>query len=212
MKTPAQIFAHLLKQGPTPQQLAAWMADAAEIESRVAGTEMEFYIGQKAGPQRAGVLSSLGLVAKSLRLLPTREEAEGKVWTATDWAAERNGWVFITSRPSERVALRPLHSLWIDLLILRLLSKPEAGQKKVWFVIDELASLQRLPQLHTAITENRKSGNPIVLGFQGKAQVDYIYDRLAEVNDVAACNEDLHEDFRAERGRMGVEGHRQRRD
>ena len=180
-ETPAQIFAHLLKQGPTPQQLAAWMADAAEIESRVKGTEMEFYIGEKAGPQRAGVLSSLGLVAKSLRLLPSREQTEGKMWTATDWAAERKGWVFITSRPSERVALRPLHSLWIDLLILRLLSKPEPNQKKVWFVIDELASLQRLPQLHTAITENRKSGNPIVLGFQGKAQVDYIYDRLAEV-------------------------------
>ena len=180
-ETPAQIFAHLLKQGPTPQQLAAWMADAAEIESRVAGTEMEFYIGQKAGPQRAGVLSSLGLVAKSLRLLPTREETEGKVWSATDWAAERKGWVFITSRPSERVALRPLHSLWIDLLILRLLSKPEAGQKKVWFVIDFFFIVKWITEIYTAITENRKSGNPIVLGFQGKAQVDYIYDRLAEV-------------------------------
>jgi hypothetical protein len=43
----------------------------------------------------------------------------------------------------------------------------------VWFVIDELASLQKLPQLHTAITEARKSRNPVVLGFQGKAQLEY---------------------------------------
>jgi type IV secretory pathway TraG/TraD family ATPase VirD4 len=47
--------------------------------------------------------------------------------------------------------------------------------------LDELASLQRLPQLHTAITENRKSRNPLVLGFQGKAQLEVIYGHLAEV-------------------------------
>ena len=54
-------------------------------------------------------------------------------------------------------------------------------QKRAWFVIDELASLQRLPQLHTAITENRKSNNPVILGFQGKAQLEYLYGHLAEV-------------------------------
>ncbi len=51
----------------------------------------------------------------------------------------------------------------------------------MWFVLDELASLQRLPQLHTAITENRKSKNPLVLGFQGKAQLEVIYGHMAEV-------------------------------
>ena len=42
-------------------------------------------------------------------------------------------------------------------------------------MLDELASLQRLPQLHTAITENRKSGNPVVLGFQGRSQLETRY-------------------------------------
>jgi hypothetical protein len=61
------------------------------------------------------------------------------------------------------------------------LTAPQQNQKPVWFVLDELASLQRLPQLHTAITENRKSRNPLVLGFQGKAQLEVIYGHLAEV-------------------------------
>jgi type IV secretory pathway TraG/TraD family ATPase VirD4 len=61
------------------------------------------------------------------------------------------------------------------------LNEPTAAQKRVWFVIDELASLQKLPQLHTAITEARKSNNPVVLGFQGKAQLEYLYGHLAEV-------------------------------
>ena len=48
-------------------------------------------------------------------------------------------------------------------------------------MIDELASLQRLPQFHTALTKGRKSDNPIVFGYQGKAQLEVIYGHLAEV-------------------------------
>ncbi|MGI4755882.1 MAG: type IV secretion system DNA-binding domain-containing protein, partial [Janthinobacterium lividum] len=180
-QTPAQIFAHLLKYGPTPHQLADWLASDKELLAKVEGTEMAFYIDQNAGPQRAGVLSSLGIVAKSFRLLPTKKEAQGE-WNARSWSKTRKGWVFITSRPTERNTLRPLHSLWIDLLVMRLMNEPAPNQKTVWFVIDELASLQRLPQLHTALTEARKSKNPMVLGFQGRAQLQAIYgDKLAEV-------------------------------
>ncbi len=48
-------------------------------------------------------------------------------------------------------------------------------------MIDELASLQRLPQFHTALTKGRKSNNPIIFGYQGKAQLEVIYGHLAEV-------------------------------
>ena len=180
-KTPQKIFAHLLRTGPTPRQLADWMANPAEIDKQVRGTEMATMIAKDSPPQRNGVLSSLGLVADSLRMLPTLEDAKGRRWCATEWAETRRGWIFITSRPTERDALQPLHSLWIDWLVLRLLSAPKEHQTPVWFVLDELASLQRLPQLHTAITENRKSKNPLVLGFQGKAQLENIYGHIAEV-------------------------------
>jgi hypothetical protein len=178
--TPAQIFAHLLKLGPTPHQLAAWMASDTELLKRVQGTEMAFYIDRKAGPQRAGVLSSLGLVAKGFRLLPEKDD-DRPLWTARTWAKKRQGWIFITSQTEVRDALRPLQSLWIDLLVMRLLTVPHPEQRPVWFVIDELASLQKLPQLHTAVCESRKSLNPLVLGFQGKAQLEVTYGHLAEV-------------------------------
>jgi type IV secretory pathway TraG/TraD family ATPase VirD4 len=79
-----------------------------------------------------------------------------------------------------RERMRPLISLWLDLLVLRLMNEGIGGPRKTWFVLDELASLQRLPQLTTAITENRKSNNPMVLGFQGKAQVESLYGHVAE--------------------------------
>jgi type IV secretory pathway TraG/TraD family ATPase VirD4 len=180
VETPQKIFAHLLTFGPSPQELVTWMANPDEIDRRVQGTEMAMMIAKGAQQQRNGVLASLGLIADSLRMLPRKEHAL-RSWSATEWAKERQGWIFITSQPSEREALRPLHSLWIDLLVLRLLNAPTEDQHPVWFVLDELASLQRLPQLHTAITENRKSRNPLVLGFQGKAQLEVIYGHIAEV-------------------------------
>jgi type IV secretory pathway TraG/TraD family ATPase VirD4 len=180
IESPQKIFAFLMAYGPTPDELVQWMSNPDEIDRRLKGTEHAHLIDPKAHQQRAGVLGSLGLVADSLRLLPKRSEGNG-AWTATEWAEKRQGWIFLTSLPAEREALRPLQSLWIDWLVLRLLNEPTKEQKRVWFVIDELASLQKLPQLHTAITESRKSRNPVVLGFQGKAQLEYLYGHLAEV-------------------------------
>lgn len=180
IESPQKIFAFLMAYGPTPEQLVEWMSNPAEIDHRLRGTEHAHLIDPHAHQQRAGVLASLGLVADSLRLLPKKGQGNG-AWTATEWAEKRQGWIFLTSLPAEREALRPLQSLWIDWLVLRLLNEPTEAQKRVWFVIDELASLQKLPQLHTAITEARKSRNPVVLGFQGKAQLEYLYGHLAEV-------------------------------
>lgn len=179
VEAPQKIFAHLLTYLPTPVELVQWMSDPAEIDRRVKGTEYWALIDPKAPQQRTGVLGSLNMSADSFRLLPKENETTSK-WTATQWAETRRGWIFITSRPTMREALRPLISLWIDTLVLRLLNEPMPAQKPVWFVIDELASLQRLPQLHTAITENRKSQNPVILGFQGRSQMEARYGEDAE--------------------------------
>jgi type IV secretory pathway TraG/TraD family ATPase VirD4 len=66
----------------------------------------------------------------------------------------------------------PLRSAWLDLLILRMMKPCVNPAKPVWFVLDELASLNKLPQLHTAVTESRKYGNPVVLGFRGRSQLE----------------------------------------
>jgi hypothetical protein len=88
--------------------------------------------------------------------------------------------LFLTSTPQTRTRLIPLTSLWLDLLVLRLMTVERPHPRPVWFILDELASLQRLPQLHTAMTENRKSQNPVVLGFQGRSQLETRYGHDAE--------------------------------
>ena len=175
---PRKIFAYLCTFGPSPAQLVTWMSNPAMIEKKVQGTEMQELIDAYAPAQRSGVLSALGMVANAFRYLPPVEKTTSK-WTAKAWERERKGWIFITSFPSYLQPLRPLISVWFDWLVMRLLNEPEPHHHSTWFVIDELADLHKLPVLHMALTQNRKWGNPIVLGFQNPAQIEAHYGKEA---------------------------------
>ncbi|MGE3511201.1 MAG: type IV secretion system DNA-binding domain-containing protein [Vicinamibacterales bacterium] len=179
-EAPRRIFAHLLTLRPTPEDLAYWLCHEDEIDRRLAGTAYAAMIDRQAPAQRSGVLASLNMVADTLKLLP-READTTRRWSASAWAdAWPHGWLFLTSTPETRPRLVPLTSLWLDTLVLRLMNQGRPRPHPTWFVLDELASLQRLPQLHTAITENRKSNNPVVLGFQGRSQLETRYGHDAE--------------------------------
>ncbi|MEO7272535.1 MAG: type IV secretion system DNA-binding domain-containing protein [Vicinamibacterales bacterium] len=117
-----------------------------------------------------GVLALLNMGADALQLLPT-ETSTSQRWSATAWSTTRPGWLFFTSTPETRARLVPLLSLWLYTLVVRLMNQNQPTSRRTWFVIDELASLQRLPQLHTAMTEARKSNSPLVIGFQGRSQL-----------------------------------------
>ena len=176
---PRRILAHLLRQRPQVHDLLAWMSNPGEIARRVQGTPQAALVDDGAPAQRAGVLSSLNLVADSLELLPPVTPGELS-FSTSEWRSSRTRWVFLASSPAYRAKLLPLHSVWLDLFILRMMEPCANAVQPVWFVLDELASLNKLPQLHTAVTENRKYGNPVVMGLQGRSQMEKRYGQDAE--------------------------------
>ena len=174
------IFAYLVtRYKPTPELLTYWMGHFEEIDQRLEGTALAPFVAPTAGGQRAAVQSTFNQVAPAFRLLPMEQKGQGR-WSAATWAHERAGWLFLPSRHEIRESLRPLVSLWLDSLLLRLMTSAEGGARPVWIILDELASLQRLPQLPTAITEARKANLRLVLGFQGRTQLEARYGIEAE--------------------------------
>ena len=176
---PRRVFSFLMRRQPSPQQLIAWMSNSDQIEAMAKGTPYASFLDPGAPAQRGGVLSSFNMIAESLELLPSQDGARA-VYSSGLWNAERRQWIFLTSSPASRQKILPLHSAWLDMLILRTMAPAIHGSKPVWFVLDEVASLNKLPQLHTAVTEARKSGNPVVLGFQGRSQIEKRYGKDAE--------------------------------
>jgi type IV secretory pathway TraG/TraD family ATPase VirD4 len=188
-KHPRAIFAYLLSRynryncpedPATCASLARWLATPREeITPRLEGTRHAVSTDANAKDQSQGLWATLGEVATPLAMMPPFDECR-REWTVRDWADTRQGWIFITSTPDTLDALRPLQSCWLDMLILKLQS-PSQSKTRAWMILDELAALNQLPQLKSALTRQRKYDNPIVLGFQGMAQIADAYgDKKAE--------------------------------
>ncbi len=60
---PRRVLAHLLKRKPQPRDLLRWMSDPEQIAFMVRGTPLAALLDPGAPAQRAGVLSSLNMVA-----------------------------------------------------------------------------------------------------------------------------------------------------
>jgi type IV secretory pathway TraG/TraD family ATPase VirD4 len=175
IEAPRRVFARLLSFKPTAADIAQWLQTPAEIDRRLAGTELASMIDASAPSQRAGVLASLSMVGESFQLIPDRAETKG-TWSAYEWAQHRKGWLFLTSTPQTLDRLRPLISVWFDLLLMRLL----AGGSPVWVILDELPTLNKLPKLPEALAVARKPNVRLVIGLQGRAQLEARYDKEAE--------------------------------
>jgi type IV secretory pathway TraG/TraD family ATPase VirD4 len=185
-KHPRAIFAYLIsrysafnapKDPATCAALGFWLTHPrTEVARRISGTEHAVSTDDRARDQAQGLWATLGEIAKPLRMMPqTRDDR--RVFTVREWSQERQGWIFMTSTPDTVDALLPLHSAVMDLLILKN-QAPTAATKTsatVWYIIDEAATLQKLPQLESGTTKQRASGNPIVLGFHDMAQLKKRY-------------------------------------
>jgi type IV conjugative transfer system coupling protein TraD len=94
-----------------------------------------------------------------------------------DWIEKKDddSWLFLSCKLGERAALNPLISTWSSIAIRSLLQMEPDINRRVWFVIDELPSLQKLKDLETLLTEGRKFGACGLLALQSPAQLESIY-------------------------------------
>jgi len=73
---PRRILAHLLKWKSQPRDILRMMSNPSNIESAIKGTPLAPLLDPAAPAQRAGVLSSLNMVADSFELLPEGQTSE----------------------------------------------------------------------------------------------------------------------------------------
>lgn len=96
-----------------------------------------------------------------------------------DWISckEKDSWLFLHCTPSQRTAVRPLLSTWLSSAIKGLLALEPDLSRRIWFIIDELPSLQKVKNIETLLTEGRKYGGCGILSLQSPSQLESIYGR-----------------------------------
>lgn len=92
------------------------------------------------------------------------------------WLENNNsGFIFIANNPDAEATLRPVISLFIDLLMRRLLALSDDRDRRIFFFLDELGTLQKLTSITKLITLSRSKGGCAWLGIQDIGQIDEVY-------------------------------------
>jgi type IV secretory pathway TraG/TraD family ATPase VirD4 len=82
--------------------------------------------------------------------------------------------LFIPYAAPQIAALRSIIAAWVRLAIFEAMANAE-GDRRLWFVVDELDSLGAIDGLKDALARLRKFGGRCVLAFQSIAQVSSTY-------------------------------------
>lgn len=112
-------------------------------------------------------------------------------FSITDWVREGKGFLFISSYSDIRDTLKPLISLFLDQLSMRLLALPECPSRKTFFILEELWTLQKMPSLLDLVTQSRSKCGALILSVQEIAQLEAIYGRSGAKTIFNNCGSQL---------------------
>lgn len=122
----------------------------------------------------ASIMSVLLANIKPLRFLSDNSNNGQKFSLKQHFASIRNGskaWLFLAAKPSHRNLTLPLLACLAELSMSRLMEIGINKDRRLWFIIDELPSLGKLPVLSQMLSEGRKYGACILAGMQSLNQL-----------------------------------------
>jgi len=141
------------------------------------GTVAEPLVSDSVEKMALSIKSTLATYCKSLLYL--KEENSEALFSIKRWlqSEQSDGWIFISSNAEKLEALKPLISVWLDVAARGMLSLEPSFKRRIWFLIDELASLHRLSSLSLLLSQGRKYGVCTATAFQDIHQLRAIYGR-----------------------------------
>ena len=147
-----------------------------ELKKRIGNTVVASLLDPSIEKTALSVRASL---ATHLRIFDHLDETNEGLSFINFMKDDHKNWIFLSCQTDQRAFLRPLFSLWLSLIIKGIMKRCEHNGSRTWIIIDELASLNRLPSLMTGLSEIRKYGGCFVLGFQDISQIEEIYGHSA---------------------------------
>lgn len=125
-------------------------------------------IAKTAGSIRANLIAEL----RFLEFL--RDDAEPfsiRHWVKT----AESGFVFLTGDAEHAAATRNVISTLFEVAANSLMTCDEANDPQVWFMMDEVPTLNKMPFLAKSLAEIRQFGGAFVVGYQVYSQLEDIY-------------------------------------
>ncbi|PEQ10783.1 conjugal transfer protein TraD [Novosphingobium sp. PC22D] len=150
-------------------------ADLAKVHAMMRGTIADPLTAPEAARMAESIRAVFNVNAKALKLL----SREGRTFSMRDWIAEGDetagSFVFISARYVDMSVCSQLLTLWLDTAMNTLMALDRSSELRLWFFIDELGALHRLPALEKGLQTARNYGGAIVTGIHAYAKLKEVY-------------------------------------
>ncbi|RMB09043.1 type IV secretion system DNA-binding domain-containing protein [Eilatimonas milleporae] len=162
---------------PSIEDLLYWtlQSKAEDVVDFLEGTEATSAFGKD--KTASSVMAHVAAYLQSFNYLKT----EGQPFSLRQWVQneEDEGWLFIATRDDHVDAVRPLISLWMDIVVSAIMTLPENMNRRIFYIIDELTTLNALPSLPKALAHAAKYGGSGIIGYQSKPLLEGKYGNAA---------------------------------
>ncbi|WP_422345400.1 type IV secretion system DNA-binding domain-containing protein [Parasphingorhabdus sp.] len=100
-------------------------------------------------------------------------------------------WIFVPRKEDYFEAAKPLMACWLECAASAVLGLSPSPDRRIWFILDELADLPKVENLARLLPEGRKFGAAIMLTFQALGQMQHRYGPNIAESMLACCNTKL---------------------
>lgn len=153
------------------------VAKSSELEKLVRGLPAQALFHEGAERMLSSVRGIIGSYLSPYGYLPA--DAGHGSWSIRRWIHSGEGWLWIPYREDQAATLKPLLATWIGEAVSGILSLQPDRERRIWMLLDEVASLGRVQNIADALTKGRKYGLCGVLGLQSVSQLRTAYGRDA---------------------------------
>jgi type IV secretory pathway TraG/TraD family ATPase VirD4 len=167
-----------------------------ELKERLKDTSSARTFAEDADRATGSVLFMLAKAADLIQFLRV-EDSGGKPFAFRDFIHgldKREGprpWIFVPRKEDYFEASKPLLACWLECAASAVLGLPPSPDRRIWFVLDELADLPRVDNLARLLPEGRKFGAAVVLTFQALGQMQNRYGPQIAESMLGCCNTKL---------------------
>ena len=142
------------------------MAKAFEgVEGCEAGFKL---VSNVKGQASDTIISAMTQACRFFRFMV--EPSDG--WNITKWLnSNDSSFIFLQNSPEAEDMMRPILTLFIDMVTRRILALPDSKTRRIFYMVDEIGTLEKLSSLHRLITLGRSKGVSFWLGTQDIGQL-----------------------------------------
>lgn len=142
-----------------------------ELHEFLAGDPIAAMLAPKNDKMVASIRGIISNYLASWKYMPSGD------FSIRDWVLDDNDrrWIFLSYRDSMYAALKGFISMAMSTAIIYGLDLSEDESRRIWFSLDELASLEKINAIEDALTKIRKRGGCVMAGLQSTAQLEETY-------------------------------------